>query len=109
MEVYNINMGIRERVLKNETKRFAGKFVSDEKAHKFANLIFEDGSEDKKEQIPINGNEPEPNTEEDGILSKIDSWLDKAEKKAEEKAEETPDPVDGLDSMEQRIEELEDE
>jgi hypothetical protein len=101
-------MGIRERVLKSETKRLASRFVSDENAEKVANHIFDDSEEENnKENIPVNGKEPSEDSSTNGILDKIDSWLAEYEEEAEQKMDETPDPVTDLDSMEDRLDELE--
>lgn len=111
-------MGIRERILKNETKRIAGHIVSEEKANKVANFIFDENESQNTntKNIPINQNstdENNVNTEDDvdneGVLSKIDSWLTKKEKEIEKTEQNTPDPVTDLDDMENRINELDSE
>jgi len=105
---YNIIMGIRERILKRETKKVAGRFVSEKNADRVANFIFDDkeNSNDNTEKIPINDSEPENNDEPDA-LSKLDSWLDEQVEKAEKVEDESPDPVTDLDSMENKINDLE--
>lgn len=107
-------MGIRERILKNEAKRLASQVVSEKNADKIANLLFDDTEQktDETESIPINGSENELDSSEEstdsGLLSNLDSWLEEKEEKAKKQMDESPDPVTDLDSMEKRIDELED-
>jgi len=108
-------MGIRERILKNETKRIAGHIVSEEKANKVTNFIFDENESQNTntKNIPINQDSTDENNEDnddnEGVLSKIDSWLKEKEKEIEETEQNTPDPVTDLDDMENRIKELDSE
>ncbi len=105
-------MDIRKRILKGETKKLAGKVLSDENADKVADFIFEDSDDDKKNknthEIKINGNKESDNNEhiddKNNLSSKIDTWLTKKEKEIDES--DISDPVKDLDDMEKRINEL---
>ncbi len=105
-------MDIRKRILKGETKRLAGRVLSEENADKVADFIFEDeNTENNKQEININESNNTDDNEsnntddnESNLTAKIDSWLAEKEKKIEQ--EETPDPVTDLEDMEDRIDDL---
>lgn len=102
-------MSLRDKILKRETEKVAGKFVSDKKAKKVSEILFED-NDNKNSMFETGEEQDEEQNEEqtDGLISRFESWLNKEEEKLEQREEETPDPVRNLEDMEERINQLED-